>query len=573
MEDRNEPSCLQQSRNDKSQATTRTDDISDADGNSGWHHFHPASLLVEFARQIVPTTVFGGLLFSIAHDRLGDHGDAGIRLWVPLAIVALCGLVIFGGPLVKWLTVSYRIGENAVQMRERLFGLKTRTIYYASIHAINATSPVYLRPFGLVNLTISSAGTGEPSITLQAVSASLQLELERRRAQSCATAWQANDLTDAAAAHAETNSAQAMPPADRPTFRASVKDIMLYSITDIRILLALLALPGIVQNLEDILPESMMRAAFRWAHHSLATILVQGVQTIITTIIAVVALLMLISIGMNLVRYYGFELRRRGDDLVVVRGLVTRRTTTMPVSRIQTVVVKQSLLRRLFHLCSVEVGLSATMDDEDDSSETTAGSTILPVVREHDVYRILGAVLPDWRLRSPANGLTFTGRGLMRYYVFAPIMFTVCTAVISVIANTSMVPMRNTLAAWLTHAPNVNASGWAIAVFAAEAILLVLGVLNVWFRAIKCRTEGYLFTDSHGIVFTGATMWTRFTLFTTRARAQSVVRQVPRWRERIGIERITMPLFVQNGFNNLCFTFLRRGDADRLEQWFRKSSA
>lgn len=54
---------------------------------------------------------------------------------------------------------------------------KNRTISYGAIHAINSTSPLYLQPFGVVQLTVSAAGA-DTDIRLNAVPGTLQLELE-----------------------------------------------------------------------------------------------------------------------------------------------------------------------------------------------------------------------------------------------------------------------------------------------------------------------------------------------------------------------------------------------------------
>lgn len=51
---------------------------------------------------------------------------------------------------------------------------KNRTSSYA-IHAINSTSPLYLQPFGVVQLTVSAAGA-DTDIRLDAVPGTLQLE-------------------------------------------------------------------------------------------------------------------------------------------------------------------------------------------------------------------------------------------------------------------------------------------------------------------------------------------------------------------------------------------------------------
>ncbi|NMM93543.1 PH domain-containing protein [Bifidobacterium oedipodis] len=555
------------------------------DGNQNWHRFHPASILANITQQIIATVALAGLIVAVTRNLLTGHVSNNAQLWAPLAIAAFCALLMLGGPVLTWLTTDYHIGDDSVQLRERLFGITTRTIYYRNIHAINATSPLHLRPFSLVNLTISSAGTSEPSITLQAVPASLQLELEQRRERFCSAANHTTaHETDCPADQVNTRIVQPAPTptsdqqttsqsvsqqTGQPAFRASLRDIALYAITDIGMVVALLALLGIMQHFEDLLPNHVVRMAYGQVRHMFAIVFAHGTPAIAAAAVAVMALLMLISIGMNLIRYYGFALWRHGDDLVVTRGLVTRQTTTMPVSRIQTVVIKQSLLRRPFHLCTVEVGLSATLAGEDNADDTTASTTILPVVSERDVYRILSAILPDWQLRSPGNTLTITGRGLLRYYLFAPACFTACMIVLSAVLNVAIAPIRATWSAWITHLSIADISGWAIGILIVEAILIVLGVLNLWWRAIKNHCEGYDLVDARHIACTGATFWTRFTLFTTRARAQSAIRRTARWRERRGIERMDMPLFVRGGMDELRFTFLRRPDADRLERWFR----
>lgn len=52
---------------------------------------------------------------------------------------------------------------------------KNRTISYGAIHAINSTSPLYLQPFGVVQLTVSAADA-DTDIRLDAVPGTLQLE-------------------------------------------------------------------------------------------------------------------------------------------------------------------------------------------------------------------------------------------------------------------------------------------------------------------------------------------------------------------------------------------------------------
>lgn len=182
--------------------------------------------------------------------------------------------------------------------------------------------------------------------------------------------------------------------AQAPVFRASVKDIVLYSITDIGFIAAAFVVFGFVQNVQDILPRRLMHDAV----DSFGALLARGLTAIVLLILACVILLMTVSIVRSLLQFYGFEVWRRGDDLVVVRGLFTRHTTAIPVSRIQTVTIRQSLLRRPFHLCSVGLGLSSSVASSSEESGISAAQ-ILPVIGTSRVYDVLHAMLPEWDVR------------------------------------------------------------------------------------------------------------------------------------------------------------------------------
>ncbi|KAA8826568.1 hypothetical protein EMO91_10970 [Bifidobacterium myosotis] len=195
--------------------------------------------------------------------------------------------------------------------------------------------------------------------------------------------------------------------AQAPVFRASVKDIVLYSITDIGFIAAAFVVFGFVQNVQDILPRRLMHDAV----DSFGALLARGLMAIVLLILACVILLMTVSIVRSLLQFYGFEVWRRGNDLVVVRGLFTRHTTAIPVSRIQTVTIRQSLLRRPFHLCSVGLGLSSSVASSSEESGISA-ARILPVIGTSRVYDVLHAMLPEWDVRELGETSGESGRAV-----------------------------------------------------------------------------------------------------------------------------------------------------------------
>lgn len=465
------------------------------------------------------------------------------------------------------------MGSDGLSFKSGLLFRKHRTISYGSIHAINSSSPVYLQPFGVVRLTVSAAGSADTDIRLDAVPAVLQLELEAFRAQ--ARTGQAanvgstqvphdarqvvnttadiavNDTADGSIkatgiSEANVRTIATSPkrdtgydpaytagpiacvgkpavPADSrgqaPVFRASVKDILLFAVTDIGFLAAAFVVYGFVQQVQEVVPESWVRDAER----SVSAVATSSLLSIALAVLACVMVLMLVSIVTSLLRFYGFEVWRRGDDLVVVRGLLTRRTSTIPVSRIQTVMVKQSLLRRPFGLCSVGLGLSSSATGENAEGSISA-SRILPVIGTHRVYDVLHTMLPEWDVREPvvqaaahspivrtaATGtsaglgsgvnasqaarplepgpaagpvIRHTGRGLLRYYLTMPGMMTLAATVLVWFGSdvATATAFRSSLAI-----PGLGWWPWWL-LFAPVAI-------GLWWAAgrwLKSREEGY----------------------------------------------------------------------------------
>ncbi|RSX55299.1 PH domain-containing protein [Bifidobacterium samirii] len=486
-----------------------------------WRRLHPIALVTPFVGMC--QTI--GWLVVIAFVTGGWSTLKGRVLF------ALAGVVLVVSPftsVARWLATRYRLTDDSLEFRSGLFFRSRRAIGYDRIHAIDGTTPVWMRPFAVVRLTVS-AGGDESDITLDAVPAILQLELESRRDTAARITDDATD-TDINARPTvtelpETTGIARPADATQPVFRASTRDILLFAITDIGFLAAALAAWGVIQQYEDFVPDSWRDAAVG----AFDGIVARGLLSIALLAVVCMIVLAAASVVASMLRFHGFEVWRRGDDLVIARGLLTRRTVTLPVSRIQTVVVRQSLLRRPLHLCSVEVGLSTVNAGDESGDEATARSRILPVVGTGRVWAILATMLPEWDLHEPT--IRHTGRGLTRYFLTMPLavgaIATACAAVAALMIDA--VPW------WLMMVP------------------AAVGLLWASMRFVHAREEGYDLgggssdePDRTGarqdrIAVAGATRWTRTVTFTRRQRVQSFTRTTTLWRERRGVERVGMP--------------------------------
>jgi putative membrane protein len=76
-----------------------------------------------------------------------------------------------------------------------------------------------------------------------------------------------------------------------------------------------------------------------------------------------------LSVGWTVLRFHDFRLERRGDDLRLTCGLLTRRLSTIPRRRIQFLSVHESLLHRWFGRTSIRVETAGGSGAEDPGRE------------------------------------------------------------------------------------------------------------------------------------------------------------------------------------------------------------
>ncbi|MFR4802184.1 MAG: PH domain-containing protein [Eggerthellaceae bacterium] len=100
----------------------------------------------------------------------------------------------------------------------------------------------------------------------------------------------------------------------------------------------------------------------------------------------------------SVVQYGGFRVRRRENRIEVEHGLLQRSFHGVDVDRVQTVVIKQSFVRRLIGYCELSVGKIDSLSTEDSNAQSSSvrGLVIHPFVKVSRVPEILDGVLPEF---------------------------------------------------------------------------------------------------------------------------------------------------------------------------------
>lgn len=536
--------------------------------NTAWRRLHPIAVVTALIGSVRSAIALILPMLAIAVP----NRDSAVVMAVIVVVIGLIAAWMLVSPVVRWLTTGYRMDDHGITQRSGVFNRTRTTIAYDHIHTLSSSAPIYMRPFHVVILDITAAG-GESGMTLRGVPAGVQLELEAARqldsgdtvsaaaasvgihgavadtavADSDA-AEECRQPEEAPAAGARTGvnqSATGHPAIDGElVFRASVADIVLFAVTDLGLFAALIVVYGFLDQLRDLVPEDV----FDTAQDSVIRFATSSAAMIAGAVVVVFAVLVGASIIGSLLRFYGFEVWRRGGDLVVVRGALTQRITTIAIDRIQTVAIRRSLLRRALHLCSVRLGLGAMAAAEGEDGDAT-GADVLPVIGDDRVYAVLQRMLPEWGLEPPE--IHRTGRGLVRYYLVMPLAVSAAGMAVAVIWALVSRDAVN----WLwTLAPAALAVWWGLC------------------RWLKAASEGYAVLDDKRIAATGASVLTLFTVFTRRSRIQSVERSSTPWRLNRGVECLRLPLFVSNGISALQFTALRSADAATVSAWAEDGS-
>jgi len=117
-------------------------------------------------------------------------------------------------------------------------------------------------------------------------------------------------------------------------------------------------------------------------------------QAIAASVVGLI-LLRLVGILWYLLRFYDYRLVRRGDDLRLSCGLLTRVSATVPRKRIQFVSVQQNLIMRWFGVATVRIETAGGATDKSKPNQSIAKTWFVPVMPIAKVPQMVNILRPD----------------------------------------------------------------------------------------------------------------------------------------------------------------------------------
>lgn len=317
------------------------------------------------------------------------------RAW-PIVIIALArgaGLLLLAisiGLLVwrslSWLRTTYEIGADGLVVRSGILWRTIQVVPPQRVQQVEVRRQLRHRALGLAVVRIGLAGAGGTSqVELDALSVDdaerLGARLERWRHQAGAEPDVVTLVPGSPLPPPAAGATPVEPP--RPILRIGLGQLIIAGLTSRSLWLApFAALAAAVQLVADagIGAEST---------DAVAVGLSQAAPAVSIAVIMVFALL--VASASTVFTHHDLTVYRSGDDLVVRRGLLEKRSVNVPQRRVQYVVMTDNIVRRWFGLSSIDARTADLGGGGDDASNS---STSIPIGGRADMERLVGEFLP-----------------------------------------------------------------------------------------------------------------------------------------------------------------------------------
>lgn len=420
---------------------------------------HPSSFLFSMGRHLRAL-----LLPAIAVIFTAGSSGRDWDLWLVLLLIPYTLAA-----LARSLSFRYRFDADELVVRKGWVFRSERHIPYARIQNIDAVQNVLHRALGVAEVRVETASGGEPEATMTVLPVSALTEMR----EFVFSGRQSSAAPDDVEALDTSNVLLQLHPSE----------VLLYGFIESRGAVIMAGAFGILWELglfdraferatgAEVAGGGVFRRILRAAIGQAAV----SLKAIVVTILFFVALLLVLrvlSMAWAYVRLHGFVLRRRGDDLRVDYGLLTRVSGTIPLQRIQTLTIAESPLHRLFDRVSVHVDTAGGRGTEE---QPTRREPIAPVFRRGDLESLISALLPsvslarvEWQRPHP--------HAVRRARVRTGIVAAVASGLAFSVLKWSSIGVVLALAvwAWVYARKYVSHLGWA---FVGDAIVFRRGWL------------------------------------------------------------------------------------------------
>jgi putative membrane protein len=332
-------------------------------------HLHLAAVAVDAVRSTLQL-VAGAVIIAIV--RGGTPGLA--------AFMALCG--IGASSLLSWITWRHKVywlDDIALHYRSGVFTPDEKVVPRARVQGIDTVTGPVQRLFGVVELRVQVPGASDADeIVLSAVTHAEAVRLRRELGQP-------------------------EPAAPDARVRLGTRGLLLTALTSPQIGVAVSAVAGIFALFQNVIDVERGEGLLER---------LDSPHTIAVVLAIVLGAAYLLSFLAAIVVFAGYEVERDAQVLRIRRGLLERRAQSIPLDRVDGVVIVEGLARAPLGLAALRLETAAH------AGERAVARTLLPLVRRAEAEAVIARLVPG--LAIAPGALERPPRRALRRFVTLP---------------------------------------------------------------------------------------------------------------------------------------------------------
>ena len=316
----------------------------------------------------------------------------------------------------------------------------------------------------------------------------------------------------------------AAQPQENVIYKISHRQLLFFASTSGRAGVIISAIIAFSAQFEDLIP-------FDRIFNELGNYVRVGYMLLSILIIIGLVLAWLLSVIMAYLKYNDFTVKKVGEDIVITRGLLEKRTTSIPIRRIQAVKITESPIRQPFGFASVSLENAGGSITDQKNKE----NLVLPVVKKSEIAGILNKCLDEYNFKvdlEPAPK-----RANRRYLL-----------VKSLIA--------------LIVATGLSIYFWPYGLFSwlLPALAILLGVLQY-------KSAGWNFNGNQLVLRYRSIQ--QQTVFMRKNRIQSLYMNANWFQKRAGLTNIEAVVMSSGGGHISKVSHINKVDAEKIYEWYR----
>jgi putative membrane protein len=361
-----------------------------------------------------------------------------------LSLVLIVPALVFA--FIRQKVYTYSFAESELVVRDGLLTRNVRHISYERVHNVALVRNPIHRLLGVTSARIETAAGGKPEALLRVLSLEAAEELR----------------------HYTLGEERQAAPKDGPLLQVPDRELVNLGLISNRGFVVVAAVIGVFsqgnwwnqdwvkdQDWLSIYESTRAKApgwiAWLFEPGSLMGRVVIGVVLVLLLLV----LLRLLSIAWYLVRYRGFMLSKKGEDLRAEYGLFTQVSSLIPVHRIQLVTVSTTFLHRCFGRASIDLETAGASESGSALSGplATPGVSITrqwlaPIIESDRAAGLVREVLPEIDIES-IDWKPIEARAIKRIVNKVTIAVTPLTLIVAAILKFSPLHQSGWHALWL----------------------------------------------------------------------------------------------------------------------------